>query len=101
GAALEPFNSAQIDAEIVLQDSPHPDAGRLAVFLNANSLTLKVTGFFDAGVLVYENIAVPEHTRREDGNRHEWKFAARARNHVVGERHLRDVERAGLDHAGE
>src|SRR6185437_16841175 len=64
GAALEPFDPAQIDAQIVLQNSSHPDAGCLAVFLNANTLALEVARLFDAGVFVYENVAVPEHPRR-------------------------------------
>src|ERR1043166_414695 len=61
GAALEPFDPTQIDTQIVLQDSSHPDAGCLAVFLDANTLALEVARLFDTGVFVYENITVPEH----------------------------------------
>ena len=99
--ALNPVDRIKIDAVIVLQDAPHPDARRLAVFLHADAFAFEILWRFDAGVLVDEYIAVPEYARGKDRDRDVGKLVAAAHDHVMRKRHFRDIERTRLDHPRE
>ena len=100
-AALEPADGIQIDAVFVLQDTAHPDARGLAVFLHPDPFAFEVSGLPDSGPGVDEDVAVAEHARGKDRDRDERKVAPQTLDDVMREGHFRGIEGPGLDHAGE
>src|SRR4029078_7968904 len=75
--------------------------GRLTVFWNAGPLSDQVGWFFDAGLGVVENVAVPKDARKKGGDCDEWGFSGADHADVVRHRHFRHFKLAELQHPPE
>ncbi len=99
--ALHPPNGVEIDAELMRQMSARPQRRGLGVERHADALAFQILGRADAGARIDENVAVPEHARREHRQRHERVVAGALQADEFGGRQLRHVEFLPADHAVE
>ncbi len=89
--ALDPPHLSEIDPAIVRQQAAHEDRGRHRIERNPDTLAGEILGRADHAA-IDRDIAVPEHTRGKDRQRHERTVAGGDAGDVFGARHLRSVE---------
>src|ERR1700722_14236295 len=89
---LQPAYAIEINAMIVVENAPYPDAGSLTVFLHADALALKIGRLVYPRVLVDENVAVTEDPRGENRYCNKWKLASGPHDGIMRQGHLRDVK---------
>src|SRR5947207_6596389 len=99
--ALHPADSAQIDAELMLEMSACPDRGGLGVERQADALAFEILGGTDAGARIDEDVAVAKDPRRKHRQRDKAAIAAAGEADEFRGRQFCDIEFLPAHHAVE
>src|SRR2546423_4319038 len=98
---LHPADSAQIDAELMLEMSACPDRGGLGVERQADALAFEILGGADAGARLDEDVAVAKDPRRKHRQRDKAAGAAAGEADEFRGRQFCDIEFLPAHHAVE
>ena len=95
--ALHPFDSGQINPEIMLHQAADEDCGGLGVKRNADTLAGQFLGYIHAAA-VHDNKAMTKDPGREYRQRHEGQLLSGEAADIFRARHLADIEFQPVGH---